>query len=130
MGDMLAVDAGAVPRVVVVPLVQEQVLLLARLHRGALRHDRPDRGIERLGIRHIGSGDQGRQGQAVSFDQDRALHAVLGVIGRIGPDPRPPFGPCPCCHLRSRPMPPSGAGRRARGTYSGARRAFIASTPR
>jgi site-specific DNA recombinase len=87
---VVVVDAGTPSVIVVVSLVQAQVLRPALLDRRSLQHDGLDGRRKELGVRDVGPGHDDRQRAAVGLDQEGALHARLGAVGRVGADEVPP----------------------------------------
>jgi hypothetical protein len=95
VGLVVVIDAGTPAVLVVVALVETQVPRLAFLNRRAIQHDGLDGRRKELGVRDVGAGYDDRQRATVGLDQDGALHAGLGALGRIGADEVPPSWPCP-----------------------------------
>src|SRR6266536_983644 len=105
---VVVVDAGAPTMLVVVALVEAQVLPPTFLDRRPLQDDSLDGLLQELGVRDVGAGHDHRERATVGLDQDGALHAGLGAVGRVRANKVPPILALPidvsaACHSQSHP---------------------------
>src|SRR5689334_20554454 len=109
MRDVAMVETHAPSGRGVVALIQAQVLLRpAMLDRWPLQDNGLDGGGQQVGVRDVGSGDDHGQWTTIGLDQQRALYAWLGAVGRVGPDAIPPIRALPievsaACQRQSQP---------------------------
>ena len=93
---------------VVIPLVQTQVLLLARRRPGFRYHDGLQCALQQFRVMNIGPGDHDAQRTAVGVDYHASLHPVFASIRRVLAHVIPPKRALPMaasadCHRQSTP---------------------------
>ena len=87
---VLVVQTSPVAGVIIVALVHRQVLVVAFFNWRPLQHDRPNRRVEELGVRHIGSSNRDAQWSAIRFNNERLLHAAFRAVSGIWANLVPP----------------------------------------